>query len=420
MRSSLPPRGRRGDRGPGWPVAQRQQGEQRPGAGVGGAPGQDPPERLPEDPEHHGHHEGQDQGGAHRLRRQVDTSRDDGQHDSQDDRRGQTLVRHDGGASPQQGGDPARLPGLQARDHVVQALRRPAAGQQGEVGQAEPEHQPQGPGHPGAHRASGDERDRPAAVRRPQQHGQQRVEDHRARRTADRIDISGQDQAEALAEPPHRDRPADRGGQRRPDRRPPGDAQAQQQLDGGEDRVEQDEVMLDQGGVPGDRAGDDPGVAGRRLGQHRAEPLGEHEPLVLQDAVQQPYRGQGQLQQPPGVGRSPGGTGFGAQPASPGQTRCPGGDVTHPVSPRQPPPGHRFRAAVIRRIRSWIGRHNRPQNTPDKIINAVSGPLQAVQEQRILPRSGLANPQLNGHPMIFLNVAVNPGVVLDKPGEGIA
>ena len=130
--------------------------------------------------------------------------------------------------------------------------------------------------------------------------------------------------------------------ERQPYRRPPRDPDRQQQLDRGEDRVQQHGVMLDEGGVPGDRAGDDARVAGRRPAEHLAEPLGEHEGLVLQHAVEQPYPGQRQLQQPPDVRRSPGRLGP-AQPAPRRGTDSRGGDLAHPVllacPARAPMPG---------------------------------------------------------------------------------
>ena len=176
------------------------------------------------------------------------------------------------------------------------AVRRPVGRGQREVGQAAPEHEPQPRATvaPTARAATNGAVPRGRdPVGRPQQHGQQRVDDDRAGRTVHRAGRAAQHPAEALAEPPHAERPRDRSGQRQPDRRPPGDSQADQQLDGGEDRVHQHQVALDQGRVPVDRAGDDTGVTSRRLPDHLRERLGEHGRLVLQHAVEQPDRGQG-------------------------------------------------------------------------------------------------------------------------------
>ena len=67
---------------------------------------------------------------------------------------------------------------------------------------------------------------------------------------------------------------------------------------------------------------DDAGVTGRRGPDHLRERLGEHERLALQHAVEQPDRGQDQLQQPSQVRRRRGGCGY-ARPAPLY------GDITH-------------------------------------------------------------------------------------------
>ncbi len=91
-----------------------------------------------------------------------------------------------------------------------------------------------------------------APVARPQQDREQRVEDHRAGCAADRAGRPGQHPAQPFTEPPHAQGPDDRGPQREPDRGPPGDAEAQQELDGGEGRVERDRVLPHETGVPED------------------------------------------------------------------------------------------------------------------------------------------------------------------------
>ena len=70
------------------------------------------------------------------------------------DERGGALV---------EGGQPAGLAVCHPRDHVVQRLRRPVPGQQREVGQAEPQHEPQRPRGRDPHGARrGEQRRRPA------------------------------------------------------------------------------------------------------------------------------------------------------------------------------------------------------------------------------------------------------------------
>ena len=130
----------------------------------------------------------------------------------------------------------------------------------------------------------------------PQQDREQRVEDHRAGSAVERAGVAGEHRAEPFAEPPHPQRPRHRGAQREPGRGPPGDPEAQRQLDGRENGVHRDQMMIDKGRRPGNRAGHDGGIPGRGTREHLREPLAEHERLVLQDAVQQPDDRQGQLQ----------------------------------------------------------------------------------------------------------------------------
>ena len=78
--------------------------------------------------------------------------------------------------------------------------------------------------------------------------------------------------------------------------RAPGDAEAQGQLDGGEEGVQHDHVVVDEVRRPGDRAGHHAGIAVRALGQHVREALGEHGRLELQDAVQHPDDAEAELE----------------------------------------------------------------------------------------------------------------------------
>ena len=139
------------------------------------------------------------------------------------------------------------------------------AGLQREPGQAQPQHQPQ-PRAARAPTALAAVKAAPSiagirAVRGPQQHGEQRVDDHRAWRAVDRVRRPVQHPAEALAEPPDAQRPGDRRGEREPGQRAERDAEPEQQLDRREDRVQRDGMVVDEGGVPGDRPGDDAGIA---------------------------------------------------------------------------------------------------------------------------------------------------------------
>ena len=208
------------------------------------------------------------------------------------------MVEHRGGMILQPG-YPAGLAAGHAHDHVVQRLRRPVRRGQREVRQAAPQHQPQQPGHgcpdrPGRHERGGHAR----PVGRPQQHGEQRVQDHRAGSAVHRARAAAQHTAEAFAEPPHTQRPRDRGGQRHSDRGTVGDSQPKQQLNGGEDRVEQHQMVLNEGRVPADRTGDDTRVPRRTIPDHLPEHRAVHGRLVLQQAVKKPGGRQDQLQHP--------------------------------------------------------------------------------------------------------------------------
>ena len=217
--------------------------------------------------------------------------------------------------------------------------------QQREIGEAQPQDQPERPGRVRADRARGDEGGRlPRPVGGPEQHRQQRVEDHRAGGAVDRVGGAVQHPAEALAEPPDAERPGDRGGEREPDGRAERDADAEQQLDRGEDRVQQHQVMLNQGRVPGDRAGDDGRIAGGGRRQRLAERLGVQQRLVLENAVEQPDGRQAELQRPPRIGPHRGGRRLRAEPAAHRGPAAGGdGNFTHQGSldtsrPRMPQP----------------------------------------------------------------------------------
>ena len=165
----------------------------------------------------------------------------------QPDRGGQSLVSQERRAMLADRGQPGRFTPGHAGEHDVHRLRGPVRGQQREIGQAGPQDEPERPRGRGAHGAGRDEGDArtggggrcPAPVGRPQQDRQQRVQDHRARGAADRAGRPGQHPAQPFTEPPHAGRPDDQRSQREPDRRPPGNAETQQELDGGEGRVQQ-------------------------------------------------------------------------------------------------------------------------------------------------------------------------------------
>ena len=226
--------------------------------------------------------------------------------------------------------------------------------EQRQVGQAAPQHQPERPGHVRPGELHGDEGCRPVTAAGPQQDGEQRVDDHGARRAVSRAAAPLQDPAEALAEPPHAQGPPDRGAERRLDGRPPGDAEADRELDEREDRVRRGAMPGDDLGGPVDRRGDDRGVANRRRAEHLREALAEHEGLELQHRIEQPDARQHQLQPPPDIG---GGPAFlihradAAQPSSPRPAirrlachACP--------SHAEPTPG-RPGASPISRPRCW-------------------------------------------------------------------
>ena len=199
-------------------------------------------------------------------------------------------------------------------EHVADGAGSAGRGQQGERGQAAPEHEPGGLGRAAADDAFGHGGRAGVAVGGPEQDGEDRVEDDRPRGAVDRAGGSGQDAAEALAEPPHGQRPRDRRGEREPQRGAPGDAEAQGELGGGEEGVQHDHVVVDEARRPGDRAGHHGGIAVRAPGQHVREALGEHGRLVLQDAVQHPDDAEGQLELAARVerGRADGGGGAGS------------------------------------------------------------------------------------------------------------
>src|SRR5579862_7524846 len=91
--------------------------------------------------------------------------------------------------------------------------------------------------------------------------------------------------------------------------------------------------MLDEGGVPGDRTGDNRRVTRGCPLEHLAERLGVHERLVLQYAIEQPDRREHELQRPPRVESRPGRLDLGTQPAAPRGAPACDGDFAHPESP---------------------------------------------------------------------------------------
>src|ERR1019366_638679 len=82
--------------------------------------------------------------------------------------------------------------------------------------------------------------------RGPEQDGEERIQDGRARRAGERIGHRAEDPAETFGEPPDRQRPYDRPGQRGPGRGPEHQPGRQRELDGREQRVRHDHMTRDQ------------------------------------------------------------------------------------------------------------------------------------------------------------------------------
>ena len=266
-------------------------------------------------------------------------------------------------------GQPAGLPGRHPGDHAAERLRRPGRREQRQVGQAAPQHQPERPGHVRPGEPASDEGCRPVTATGPQQDGEQRVDDHGARRAVSRAAGPVQDPAEALAEPPHAQRPHDRGAERELERRPPGDPEADRELDEREDRVRQRAMPGDDLGGPVDRVRDDRRVARRRRAEHLREALAEHEGLELQHRIEQPDARQHQLQPPPDIG---GGPAFLMHHADAAQPSGPGPGVRRLAchacpSCAEPTPG-RLGGSPISRLRCWQW-HEVNSSRPDHTIN---------------------------------------------------
>ena len=245
-----------------------------------------------------------DDGQYHRglgdLRRHEHARGDDDADEGQQDRHGGAVVEEQRLRGSVDVGEPAGLSAVQSGNQVMERLRRPARTHEREDGQDPPRHDPDGLGHGDADRAGGHE-GQVRSARRPQEHGQNGIEEHPARSTAERGGTSEEDAAQPLTEPPHPESPHDRERQRRLDGALVDDPEGDEELDPGEDGVGQDRLVVDVRGVPGDRVGDPARVSGAESVQHAAEavrPAGEHERLQLQGGVQQPDGGQYQLEGP--------------------------------------------------------------------------------------------------------------------------
>src|SRR6202012_2976929 len=111
--------------GPGDPVGQGDQDQQRAGVGVGHAAGQDAPERLAGNPDQQPHHHGGHDHGAHDRGGQVHRHRQQAEHHGQPDREGQAAVGGQRTGAVDQRGQPVRLTGGHGGDVVVHALGSP-------------------------------------------------------------------------------------------------------------------------------------------------------------------------------------------------------------------------------------------------------------------------------------------------------
>ncbi len=240
-------------------------------------------------------------------------------------RRHAVVVDH-AGRVPVDPDDPARLARGLSDDQVVQSGRGSVGTIQGEVGHRAPEHQPQSFGDRDPHRPGGEERSGDArSVARPQEDGQQPVDDDRAGSPVDRVGGSVEHSAEALADPPHPERPGDRGDQGRLQGGSPGDPETQRHLEEGEQGVGDHRMVADGQARPVDRCGQHVRIPGRHGGDHLvAECPGEEDRLHLEETVEEPERGQHQLQGATTVRLRPG-----------PRTDRPGGGRRHPRCRRQ-------------------------------------------------------------------------------------
>jgi hypothetical protein len=133
----------------------------------------------------------------------------------------------------------------------------------------------------------------------PRQHGHQRVEHRRPRRAGQRAGRGREDPAETLAQPPHRQGPDDRAGQRGPGGGTEQQADGQRELDRRERGVPRGRARGDSLSRQRHRARDDARLPGGGHRQHVGEPPGEHVRLVLQRGIEQPDRAEGDLERPP-------------------------------------------------------------------------------------------------------------------------
>lgn len=129
----------------------------------------------------------------------------------------------------------------------------------------------------------------------PQQQREQRVQEGGARRSGDRV-RSGENAAEALAEPPHAERPGDRRGEGRPDGPPRDEPDRERELHRREQRIQEDRVRGDDVSGPQLRPRDRRGVPLRgRLDHLAGEAASEHERLTLEGGICEPDGGEREL-----------------------------------------------------------------------------------------------------------------------------
>ena len=200
-----------GDQGP---VDQCDEYHQRRGVGVGRPPGQDAAEVLDGHPDERKHRHGQHHGELGDLRGHEHADGHDEADDGQQDRHRRSVVEEERLGGPVDMGEPARLTGVQAGDEVVERLRRPAGAHHRQDGQEYPHDGPDRLGRPHPDGPGRDERP-VRALARPEQDGQDGVEEHAARTTTEWGGTAREDGAQALAEPPDGDGPDDGEGQSR-------------------------------------------------------------------------------------------------------------------------------------------------------------------------------------------------------------
>ncbi|HKT43560.1 MAG TPA: hypothetical protein VJQ85_02090 [Gaiellaceae bacterium] len=134
---------------------------------------------------------------------------------------------------------------------------------------------------------------------RPEENAGEHVEKRGARRPRQRRRGPGRQAAEPLADPPHAERPGERGEERRPDGGSVQETQSDQQLERGRERIEQNDSRFDQVRGERHRCGDECGLPDRvRRDDRRHERASEHERLQLQCAVGEPSQSECHLEPP--------------------------------------------------------------------------------------------------------------------------